>query len=101
MARRGGFPLAPSGKFAGHLYGEVEIVEGDLFDVDPEGDRGPRLGRGGTEVGPEPLRDVDRSPPEDLVLRREQGLLGPRGDGRSEPSDELEVLIVGDRREAQ
>src|SRR5216684_6898903 len=98
MARRGGFPLAPSRKFAGHLYGEVEIVEGDLFDVDPEGDRGPRLGRGGAEVGPEPLRDLDGSPPEGLVLRREQGLLRPRGDGRPEPGDELEVLVIGDGR---
>src|SRR6267378_4168422 len=92
MARRRGFSFAPAGELAGHLHREVEIVEGYLLDVDPERDRGTGLGRGRAEMGPEPLRDLDGRPPEDLALRGEQGLLGPRGDGRPEPRDELEAL---------
>src|SRR5207249_8151983 len=88
------FRLAPGGEIAGHLQGEIEVVEGDLFDVHSERNRGSRLQGRGREVGPERPSEFERRPSERLFVRGRQRFLRPRRHGRTEPREELKVLKV-------
>src|SRR3990172_11194740 len=93
--------VLPRREFRRHLHGQVQVVQRDLFDVHSERDRGSGLGRRGVQVGPEGSRDLDRRTSRRRASGVEEGLLRVRPYDRAEPDEELQVLVVGDRREAQ
>src|SRR5467141_2954020 len=101
MVRSRRFRVTPRREFPRHLYREIEVVEGDLFDVDSERNRRPRLQRRRQQVGPERPSEFWRCSSERLLLRGRQRFLGPRRYGSAEPREELKVLVVGHRSEAQ
>src|SRR5438876_11335445 len=91
--------FAPGGEIARHLHGEIEVVEGDLFDVHSERNRWSGLQSRGREMGPERPSQFERGPSQRLFVR--QRFLRPRRHGCTEPREELKVLEIGHGSEAQ
>src|SRR2546423_15013851 len=82
------FRLAPGGEITHHLHREIEVVEGDLFDVHSERNRRPRLQGRGREGGPERPSEFERGSSERLFVRGRQGFLRSGRHGGAGPRED-------------